>query len=205
MAKKTTHQGNMGARQYRAGTLLARGCCRHVDACDRGEKCYDMAMRRRTFTILSAILLFLCILAWARSYFVMDWFGWSGESGNSFFASRGVFGLAISDWRWSWKFQIVHHAQRPAYPVASAWPGFGLEEQGAARIVTVLHAPFWFLAAIFLYLLLYHALRLRTARQAERIAQGLCVTCGHDLRASKDRCPECGSPVPAGHVPKVAP
>jgi hypothetical protein len=36
----------------------------------------------------------------------------------------------------------------------------------------------------------------RTHRKYKRAKSGLCPTCGYDLRASQDRCPECGSPIP---------
>lgn len=44
-----------------------------------------------------------------------------------------------------------------------------------------------------LWLLLFYARRSRTTREESRRARGLCPACAYDLRASTERCPECGA------------
>jgi hypothetical protein len=60
--------------------------------------------------------------------------------------------------------------------------------------------PDWLLPAVFLLLpcgvLLRHA-QIWIRRRARR-GRTRCECCGYDLRASTDRCPECGMPAPSG-------
>jgi hypothetical protein len=50
--------------------------------------------------------------------------------------------------------------------------------------------PFWSLMILFSFPLLPSVVRLH--RRQRRIAKGLCLGCGYDLRASTGQCPECG-------------
>jgi len=57
-----------------------------------------------------------------------------------------------------------------------------------------LMAPFWFLAA--LTVLLPAIWVTKAARRSRHRASGRCVVCGYDLRATPERCPECGTGPP---------
>jgi hypothetical protein len=52
---------------------------------------------------------------------------------------------------------------------------------------------YWPLAASCAYLIPYTLLALRRRSQNARRRKNQCVTCGYDLRATPDRCPECGT------------
>jgi len=63
---------------------------------------------------------------------------------------------------------------------------------GLSRYVNV---PYWALIVITALPVLALARREWNRR---RVRAGRCTACGYDLRASPDRCPECGTPVPGG-------
>jgi hypothetical protein len=170
-------------------------------------------MRRRLLYVLTALSLLLCVAAgalWVRSQrggATLTWSGggrWrfvtaypgyliagdvpdpSGGGGGVRLLPRAVeLNITWSRTTWSYSAAGVGYVTSPI-------PG-----GGADRYLAV---PFWLLVAVLAPLpaaragvSARHRLRLRTA--AHRIGTGRCPTCGYDLRATPDRCPECGRAV----------
>ena len=73
--------------------------------------------------------------------------------------------------------------------------------EGIQQTRRLVHAPFWTAILLFLILPVWQVAHIiKWYRRARRIRRGLCIACGYDLRASRERCPECGLAVkiPAG-------
>ena len=76
----------------------------------------------------------------------------------------------------------------------AGWIGFGVSvEPFVEGVEHVLVIPFWFVALLMLSPL-GHLTR-QHLRGRRRLEGSCCQKCGYDLRASKDRCPECGTPI----------
>lgn len=92
----------------------------------------------------------------------------------------------------------------PALPV--------LENLASSKLSTPLHCasvtlPHWLLVFVFAAPLMGKVLVIAMRRLKRRLRHmnGLCPTCGYDLRASTERCPECGKNTLTFRPPTRAP
>jgi hypothetical protein len=84
--------------------------------------------------------------------------------------------------------EIRGHTTRE--PVAGFFVDYLEDEYHKSTAVLL---PMWFVVFLFATLPLAAGVRhVRRRRRARRLAAGCCIACGYDLRASPERCPECG-------------
>lgn len=166
--------------------------------------------RRIAFNVVaaaSALLSAATIVLWVASYSTAQYVGWA--SANQFCGVLSMGGLvrlehaSYGDGPKGWSY--VHYPP----PRGGLWDEVRARDRGGSsfraagfawaaidyngdgkQMRRALYLPHWAFAALFLALpLLWLGMR-RSRRPA-----GSCAACGYDLRATPDRCPECGTPV----------
>lgn len=115
-----------------------------------------------------------------RSSVYFDGYDWGIDYRGGFFcAAWGAFGYPHSREVPSWGFAILR---------GDNWPESGNGWYWYIRI------PFWAPALLFIPAAVRNARRLVVwFRYLPRFPEGCCQKCGYDLRATPDRCPECGT------------
>jgi len=118
----------------------------------------------------------------------------SRENRHDFSTRRWIMpAYAHQPWKWESgdPTKVRHMADTDSF-----WNklGFGLKVSATSttRLVSWM-VPYW---AITLVLVTWPTVFFAwLARRAERRKQGMCDVCGYDLRASTERCPECGTAI----------
>jgi hypothetical protein len=170
-------------------------------------------VKRHLLNVLAGVslVLFLAMLTmWVRSYFVVDSLHVRTEQfGSSTYVYRSSLCVGIAHWRETPK--SVPFYQRVAVDDfgSNYWPhywsiapGGGVHFLGfwyfnfTGRSSVILNehmivVPFWFLLLAFALFPSVRLFRARRQARADRYLQ--CSKCGYDLRATPDRCPECGT------------
>jgi hypothetical protein len=159
-------------------------------------------------TLLSVATCVAAVTLWVRSAEVSDHLGWHGYTATSdhlldLKSGWGEFGFMDyrrtrhSAWDidsspvgWSHSTEQVRHYHLTWYNATSLYCSIKSDELGSSihfRIPYPLATLVSFLASVFL---------VRNYRRTrKRYRAGHCSACGYDLRATPDRCPECGAPV----------
>ncbi len=141
-------------------------------------------MIRKTLTILSLIGLLLSVGLWGVSYLTIHYGILNGRLGGKILRgeivlqyvgfSRPWFGTGNGFWIEG--FNGFYTSWKPSVGIANDY------------FYVIL--PLWIPTVLFASILWFSFVPLRRRRKRKKL--GLCLKCGYDLRASKERCPECG-------------
>jgi hypothetical protein len=177
-------------------------------------------MRRRLHNIVTALSLLLCVAvaaAWVRGKWVSDILLYvTGGSRTSrqtvWVAGNGAGGIALLEFHGSGSDidspgQPLGYQRRQRQPqyagMAPEWGsgvnglGFAFFAQesnpfGGQQGMYGVIVPAW---SVLMLLAAFPTARLCLRRRRRSLA-GTCQRCGYDLRATPDRCPECGAAAP---------
>jgi hypothetical protein len=167
----------------------------------------------RAITFASLILAVAVVALYVRSYFRHDSFQRQGPDFHGVASVRGHFGAVWTTGQLDNNGLTLYGVPNPADPKwalesvpadaafldrsGAQWSFAGFSYQRQPLMGTRVHvviAPLWAPLLLFSILPLLEFLVLRRRRRRRRrLDQGLCRSCGYDLRATPNRCPECGA------------
>jgi hypothetical protein len=178
-------------------------------------------LRRRLFTVLSVLSLLFCLATlalWVRSYWRDDFvsYGFGSDTKRSwdihsrtgeaqfiaYYEGAGFRYVLVPGF--SWNSSPSTSPSRDLWNTArirtwfhngtsGRFLGFGFVTMNWDTGATIrgICAPHWFLVLIFAILPALYVRAVVRSRKRNHI--GLCPVCGYDLRATPERCPECGT------------
>lgn len=111
-----------------------------------------------------------------------------GVMASTWLGTKGDERVELGGGRW-----LIFHADRSQVVLRGGPPDYALHifSYGAVRAPCVTYLIVWFASNGILEL---QRNALRELRR-KRLKAGLCPTCSYDLRESRERCPECGTPI----------
>jgi hypothetical protein len=130
-------------------------------------------MKRRWFPLVSALSLLLCaavVGVWAGNHRTMPTYAAMSHGPAEAYRPPRDSGLLVVP-HGVFLFADQRRGAPPPWPFVPYW---------SMALLTAL-SPVWYAADLA-----------RRAYSARRARRGLCPRCGYDLRATPDRCPECG-------------
>jgi hypothetical protein len=179
--------------------------------------------RRRLFTLCSALSLLMCVavcVLWVRGYGLADQLVWQRADG-ALWGHSAPGRIVLGRWQagrsdvplrgdqvglkytrdgvgFAGNYLLFLNGEPGDTDISWERDGFAWYEkrETSGQINAQWVAPFWFIALAAAALpLSWTATQWRSRIQERRRKNiGLCPACGYDLRASPDRCPECGRP-----------
>ena len=170
-------------------------------------------------TMLSLLLCLAAVAVWVRGYFVEDMVSWRRpDAWRVLRSSRGhlIYDVNVSNWSgappgWQYSHDAPSASTLLNAKISGATLSVGPRDRWTSgeyggfawwrwsspwgNSIAMFAAPVWSVVAVSLIApvgwVLSKAHRARVRRRARRA--GRCTSCGYDLRATPERCPECGA------------
>lgn len=96
-----------------------------------------------------------------------------------------------------WYYKSYGGTSQPWPFISGEWPHFSQRHKGFPPLFSLMVWDGFVCAGLLVVPAFYLRSRYRSRQRYQREKENLCACCGYDLRASNDRCPECGTPITA--------